>query len=215
MPSRRQPVALVTNLDAPHLGSVVVEPDRTDAPVSPALLERALELLAGGRSRSVLEDAPDGRTLVESHLPQPRLFVVGRAELAADLVELAGWLGWEGVRTTEASDVAGGALGSRDALVVLDHGLQATGPLLVEALRSRCGYVGALGSRSTQRKRREHLRGLGVTDDELARLHGPAGLDLGPANRAEIALSICAEITALRSGRGAAALRDTEGHIRT
>ena len=187
----REPVALVTNLDAPHLGSVVVEPGRTDAPVAPPLLDRALELLAGGRSRSVLEDSADGRMLVESLLPRPRLFAVGRAELAAD------------------------TLGPRDALIVLDHGLQATGPLLVAALRGRAGYVGALGSRTTQRKRRDHLLGLGVTDAELARLHGPAGLDLGPANRAEIALSICAEITAMRSGRTAVALRDTEGHIRT
>ena len=211
----REPVALVTNLDAPHLGSVVIEPDRTDAPVTAPLLERALALLAGGRSRSVLDDGPDGRTLVEAMLPRPRLFVVGRAELAADLVELAGWLGWEGVHAADAADVAADSLGSRDALVILDHGLQATGPLLVDALRGRAGYVGALGSRTTQRKRREHLRGLGVTENELVRLHGPAGLDLGPANRAEIALSICAEITAVRAGRSASALRDTEGHIRT
>jgi xanthine dehydrogenase accessory factor len=211
----REPVALVTNLDAPHLGSVVVEHGRTDAPVAPPVLDRALELLAGGRSRSVLEDSADGRMLVESLLPRPRLFAVGRAELAADLVELATWLGWEGVRAAEAAEVSADTLGTRDALVVLDHGLQATGPLLVAALRGRAGYVGALGSRTTQRKRREHLLGLGATDAELARLHGPAGLDLGPANRAEIALSICAEITAVRSGRAAAALRDTEGHIRT
>ena len=211
----REPVALVTNLDAPHLGSVVVELGRADAPVAPPLLDRALELLAGGRSRSVLEDSPDGRMLVESLLPRPRLFAVGRAELAADLVELATWLGWEGVRAAEATEVAADTLGPRDALIVLDHGLQATGPLLVAALRGRAGYVGALGSRTTQRKRREHLLRLGVTDAEKARLHGPAGLDLGPANRAEIALSICAEITAMRSGRTAVALRDTEGHIRT
>ena len=211
----REPVALVTNLDAPNLGSVVVEPGRADAPVPAAVLERALGLLAGGRSRSVVEDGPDGRLLVESLLPRPRLLVVGRAELAADLVELASWLGWEGVRAADAADVDAGAMGPRDALVVLDHGLQATGPLLVDALRGRAGYVGALGSRTTQRKRREHLRGLGVTDDDLAGLHGPAGLDLGPANRAEIALSICAEITAVRAGRSATALRDTEGHIRT
>jgi xanthine dehydrogenase accessory factor len=211
----REPVALVTNLDAPHLGSVLVEPGRTDAPVSGPLLERALGLLAGGRSRSVLEDSPDGRMLVESHLPRPRLFVVGRAQLAADLVDLAGWLGWAGVRATDASEVAAATLGSRDALIVLDHGLRTTGPLLVDALRSRCGYVGALGSRTTQRKRRAHLRGLGITDEELTRLHGPAGLDLGPANRAEIALAICAEITAVRAGRAGGALRDGEGHIRT
>jgi xanthine dehydrogenase accessory factor len=183
--------------------------------VSQPLLQRALRLLAGGRSRSFVEPCPEGRMLVETHLPRPRLFVVGRAELAADLVALAGWLAWEGVRTTDASEVAIPTLGSRDALVVLDHGLQRTGPLLVDVLRSRCGYVGALGSRTTQQKRREHLRGLGVTEDELARLHGPTGLDLGPANRAEIALAICAEITAVRAGRRAGALRETEGRIRT
>jgi xanthine dehydrogenase accessory factor len=213
--AKRTPIALITNLDAPHLGSVVVEPDRADPPATEALVARALELLAGGRSQSVLEATDDGRMLLEATLPRPRLVVVGSAALAGDLVELAALLGWEGVHHADAADASVDALGPRDAVVVLDHGLHTTGPVLVAALRGRVGYVGALGSRATQRKRADHLRSLGVSAHELAALHGPAGLDLGPGNRAEIALSICAEITAERAGRSARPLRATDGHIRT
>ena len=96
---------------------------------------------------------------------------------------------------------------------VHDHGLAATGPLLAEALRARVGYVGALGSRRTQERRAEHLRGLGVDDDELQRLHGPGGLDLGPATAREIALAILAELAAVRSGRSGQPLRQTTERI--
>ena len=80
--------------------------------------------------------------------------------------------------------------------------------LLAEALRRAVGYIGALGSRRTQQRRAEHLRGLGVDATALARLRGPAGLDVGPIGAREIALSILAEIAAVRSGRDGRPLKD-------
>lgn len=176
---------------------------------------RATELLAAGRTGAVVVDTEAGRVLVEATVPAPRLVVVGKAAVAGDIVHLAGWLGWSAEQFTSAPDAASAVtlLGPHDAVVVLDHGIEATGPLLADALTRGVGYVGALGSRTTQARRAEHLRRLGVADDALARVHGPTGLDLGASTRAETALAICAEITATRTGRSSRPLRETSGPI--
>jgi xanthine dehydrogenase accessory factor len=72
---------------------------------------------------------------------------------------------------------------------------------LLVALRSPAFYIGALGSQRTQELRRQRLLEAGVGDAELRRLHGPIGLDLGGRQPAEVALSILAEIVAVRAGR--------------
>ena len=195
----RRPVALVTDLDAVGHGAVVdlAHPD-----------------LDTGRSRGAVEERDGRRTLVEVTIPVTHLVVVGTAALADELVDLAQWLEWTASRRdpeTARTELA--RLGSRDALVVLDHGLAATGPLLAEALRGPVGYVGALGSRRTQQRRAEHLRGLGVDDASLSRMHGPAGLDLGPTTAREIALAILAEVAAVRGGRNGRPLRETTERI--
>ena len=153
--------------------------------------------------------------LVEATIPVTRLVVVGAAALADDLVGLADWLGWSAVRHDDPDDARAEllSLGPRDAIVVLDHGLTATAPLLAEALAAPVGYVGALGSRRTQQRRADHLRAQGVGHDALDRLHGPTGLDLGPTTAREIALSILAEITAVRSGRGGRPLKEGSERI--
>ena len=87
-------------------------------------------------------------------------------------------------------------LDARSAVVTLSHDAKIDEPALDVALRSPCFYVGALGSRRTQQKRRDRLAEAGMTDEELARIHGPVGLDLGARSPAEIALSIAAELTA-------------------
>ena len=190
----RRPVALRTELDAVGRGAVV---------------EFAHPLLDRGRSGGEIEDTGDGRTLVEATIPVTKLVIVGAAALADDLLTLASWLGWEGVGlSAEDARAELAVLGPRDALVVLDHGLAATGPVLAEALAGTVGYVGALGSSRTQQRRAEHLRGLGVDAIALARLRGPAGLDVGPVGAREIALSILAEIAAVRSGRDGRPLKD-------
>jgi xanthine dehydrogenase accessory factor len=195
----RRPVALVTDLDAVGHGAVV-DAEHAD-------LER-------GRSRGAIEDRDGRRLLVEMTIPVTQVVVVGTAALADELVDLAAWLQWTATRhDPEAARAELASLGPRDALVVLDHGLAATGPLLAEALRGQVGYVGALGSRRTQERRAQHLRGLGVDDDSLARLHGPAGLDVGPTTAREIALSILSEIAAVRGGRSGQPLRESSQRI--
>ena len=75
------------------------------------------------------------------------------------------------------------------------------------------GFLGALGSRHTQAARRERLLAAGLTADDLAALHGPVGLDLGARTPAETAVSIVAQVVALRAGRTGVALGATEGRI--
>ena len=86
-------------------------------------------------------------------------------------------------------------------------------PALVGAIRSDAFYVGAIGSRRTQERRGEKLREAGLTDDELARISGPCGLDIGADTPAETALSIMAEILAVRSGRDGGRLQAAKGRI--
>ena len=90
---------------------------------------------------------------------------------------------------------------ARSAVVTLSHDAKIDEPALEVALRSGAFYVGALGSRRTQEKRRDRLREAGLSEDELARIHGPVGLDLGAKSPAEIALSIAAELTATLRAR--------------
>ena len=85
--------------------------------------------------------------------------------------------------------------------MILSHDPKFDVPALHIALRSRAAYVGLIGSRTTQAKRKAALREEGFSDAELARIHGPVGLDLGGREPAEIALAILAEIVAVRHGR--------------
>ena len=163
-----------------------------------------------------------GRSLFVEVFPvRPRLVVVGAVEVARSLVRLAKELGFETVvidgRASfatperfpdvdrlvvgwpdEVADDIG--LGPNDAVAVLTHDVKFDEPAIIEALRRGCRYVGAVGSRKTQATRRERLLEAGVTEDELARLRGPVGLDLGGRAPAETALAILAEVVAQRYG---------------
>jgi xanthine dehydrogenase accessory factor len=186
-----------------------------------ALVDAARDALLRGTSRTV---EIEGRSVfVEAFPVKPRLVVVGAVEVARSLVRLARELGYETVVIDgresfatperfppelvdrlivgwpdEVADEIG--LGPDDAVAVLTHDVKFDEPAIVEALRRGCRYVGAVGSRKTQGDRRERLRAAGVTDDELARLRGPVGLDLGGRAPAETALAIMAEIVASRYG---------------
>ena len=153
--------------------------------------------------------------VVEAWNPVPRLLLVGSSDLSRALVRQAELLGWEG-RTVDGSDAALaelGALGATDAVVVIDHDPDVATPVLAAALARRVGYVGALGSRRTQASRREQLSRTELPAEDLDRLHGPTGLDIGAGTTAESAVSIVAEIIASRTGRGGGSLRVAVGRI--
>ena len=113
----------------------------------------------------------------------------------------------------EVFDEFGADLGPRDAVAILTHDNKFDVPAVVRALETRVGYIGVMGSRKTHDGRTERLREAGVSDEGLNRLRSPIGIDIGGRTPEETAISICAEIIALRSGRKVSALRDTEGPI--
>jgi len=145
----------------------------------------------------------------------PQLVVVGASAFSDALVAQVQLLGWPGrvVTTPAAALTAVGGLVPGDLVVVVDHDHDLATPVLLAALRGPAGYVGALGSRHTQTERRARLTAAGVTDDEMAKYHGPVGLDLGARTPAETAVSIMAEVLAVRSGRKPAPLEGSASRI--
>ena len=165
---------------------------------------------------------------------RPRLLVLGAVAFAEALVRLGRFLGYRvtlcdaravfasAERFPEADEVvvqwphlflADAEIDRDTAVCVLTHDAKFDVPALIAALRSPAGYVGAIGSRRTCADRAERLRAAGVGEEELARLRSPVGLDLGGATPEEVALSIGAEIVAVRHGGSARPLRETAGPI--
>jgi len=97
---------------------------------------------------------------------------------------------------------------ARTALIVLTHDVKFDIPLLLVALRTNAGYIGAMGSRATHENRLAKLREAGVDEAEFERISGPVGLDIGARTPEETAISIAAELIAVRAGRGGGRLRD-------
>ena len=170
--------------------------------------------------RTTEQDSGDFVTVYE---PPLRLAIIGAVHIAQALVPLAVALGYD-VRIVDprgmfaaAERFAGLAvdprwpdealldwgLGAASAIVTLTHDPKLDDPALIAALNSPAFYIGALGSRKTHAARLDRLRALGFDDTALARVHGPAGLDIGAANPPEIALSVAAQmVAAWRQARG-------------
>lgn len=173
---------------------------------------------------------------VESFAPLPRMLIFGAVDFTGALVRVAKVLGYH-VTVCDAREVfattrrfpdadevvvdwphrhlakVGEALGPRDAVCVLTHDHKFDVPAILAAVQTDVGYLGAMGSRRTNADRNERLRAEGATDAELDRVMAPIGLDLGARTPEETAVAICAEIIALRTGRAAPSLRDTDGPI--
>ncbi|TDT29842.1 XdhC family protein [Naumannella halotolerans] len=109
--------------------------------------------------------------------------------------------------------LAAAQLDSRSVICVLSHDDRFDAETIALALRSPAGYVGAMGSRRTHERRMRALLDLGLSDEELTRLHSPIGLDLGASTPAETAISILAEVLAQRNGTSGRPLRTGEGAI--
>ncbi len=200
-------------------------PEDTD--VRSQLATRARRLLERGLSGTV--ELAGRSYFVESFPLPPRLVVVGAGQVAIALVRMARELGYETIvvdgrasfatreRFPDVDRLLVGwpdeifpqiSLSPKDAVAVLTHDPKFDEPAIVEALRHGCRYVGSIGSRRTHADRRERLRAAGLSDQELTRIRGPIGLDLGGRRPAEIALSILAEVVALRHGGTGEPMRD-------
>ena len=188
------------------------------------------EELRRGHSRLVA----GGAVFADVFGPPPRLLVFGAVDTAEELCRLANRVGWRTIvadargrfatreRVPSADEIvvawpeevlAQVRPASDTAVVVLTHDDKFDLPALKGALATDAVYVGALGSRRNQARRRERLLEAGVPEEELERIAGPCGLDIGAHTPAETALSIMAEILAVRVGRAGGPLREGRQRI--
>lgn len=176
----------------------------------------------------------DLRVHVRAFAPPPQLVVFGANDFSAALAPLAKELGYA-VTIGDARERFAGAprfrraaevvvawpddllarrtLGPRDVVLVFTHDPKFDEPALRAALAGGAGYIGALGSRRTTADRNRRLRAAGVTDEQLARIHAPCGLDIGGRTPEETAISVLGEIVAARAGRPGGSLAATSGTI--
>jgi xanthine dehydrogenase accessory factor len=188
------------------------------------LVARKLDLATGRASLApALASAGlafDGDVLTTIHGPRYRMLVIGASQLSKYLAQIAIGLDyhvticdprdeytetWDVpgvtlVRTMPDDTVQAMQLDERCAVVALTHDPKLDDLALLEALKSPAFYVGALGSRANNLKRRDRLSQFDLTDEQIARLHGPIGLYIGSRTPPEIAVSIAAEITAVKNG---------------
>ena len=223
---------LFTVLDGEHAGAKLLVPLDGgeivgDAPAS--LAAQAAEIRRNG-----IVEHEGARVFAELFGPPPRLLVVGAVDTAEALCAAAKLLGWHTAcvdarakfatperipsadeLVVEWPDEAFARLApDRDtAIVVLTHDEKFDVPALKAALATDAFYVGAIGARRTQARRRERLLEAGLTEEQLERVHGPSGLDVGADAPAETALSILAEALAVRAARPGTPLKTAAGRI--
>ncbi len=199
------------------------------------LLEQGISMIRGYRDDgAVMGD--DLKVFVRSFATAPKMVIFGAIDFSAALAPLARDLGYdvticdarapflESTRFSRAARVvnewpdrylAGQRLGDRDAVLVFTHDPKFDEPALIAALESGAGYIGALGSRRTQADRLRRLTEAGLPAEQLDRIIGPCGLDIGASTPMETAVSIVAEIVSRRARRSGAPLTETTGGIRS
>jgi xanthine dehydrogenase accessory factor len=166
--------------------------------------------------RSGMAETPEGRVFLTVHVPPPRLVITGAVHISQALAPIARLVGYDVTivdpRTAFASierfpDVKviaewpDTALPPLDidrytAFVALTHDPKIDDPALTHALARDCFYIGALGSKKTHARRVERLKGAGLDEAAVARIHAPIGIDIGAISPPEIAVAIMGEITA-------------------
>jgi xanthine dehydrogenase accessory factor len=191
------------------------------------------ELIRRGRNRLLTLD--DGsKVFAEWYGPPPRLFVYGAVDTAEAMCRGAKLLGWHSIvadargkfatpeRIPSADElivewpqeaIAQVKPDHQTAIVVLTHDDKFDEPALIGALGTEAFYIGALGSRRNQERRRERLLEAGVEESALERIMGPCGLDIGADTQEETALSILAEILAVRGQREGGFLKEAKKRI--
>jgi xanthine dehydrogenase accessory factor len=225
---------VLTVLDGDAIGAklLVRETGEAVGDAPPELAALAPAAIRRGRGHTLEHE---GMTLfADVYGPPPRLFVYGAVDTAEALCAAARLLGWHTIvadarqrfATRERVPSADELLvewpeealarvqpDAGTAILVLTHDDKFDIPLLTAAVRTEAFYIGALGSRRNQARRREVLRDEGLTDEELDRMSGPAGLDIGAESPAETALSMLAEALAIRAGRLGGPLKDSPHRI--
>jgi len=177
----------------------------------------------------------DERTFVLRYGPPPRMYVIGAVDVARPLLTYAKTLGFAVTLIDPRAPFAvpsrfpgadvlvawpdevleTATITERDAIVSLAHDPKFDVPGISAALRSKAGYIGAMGSRGTTARRAEALREKGFSDDDIARIHAPIGLDIGARSPEEIALAVVAEIVKEKHGAKGSSLRYGTGPIRS
>jgi xanthine dehydrogenase accessory factor len=232
--------ALVTVVAGPQLGGkLLVRPDGSTAGgLGDEALDRegaaaAAELMWSERSE--LREVGETSLFVDITSPAPKLVIFGAVDYAAALARLARAAGWRPfvcdprsqfatpARFPEAEEVIAswpdeafariGGIDRATYIAVLTHDPKLDDAALTLALRSEAAYVGAMGSRRAQAQRRERLLAAGVDEELLDRIAAPIGLDLGALTPEETALSIMAEVVAVRHGRSGGRLSSAGGRI--
>ncbi len=229
------PVAVVTTVRPGQASShLVVDPD--SGPGEHA--DRVRTMMGVGESGAFVYPAGvmdrDDDLFVEIFSPKPRMYVFGAIDFAASVSTLGVFAGYH-VTVVDARPVfatrarfpaahelvvmwphrflQSAAVDARTVIAVLTHDEKFDIPLLEIALRSGAGYVGAMGSRATHDRRVRLLRERGVTEDQLAQLHSPIGLDLGASSPEETAISVMAEVTKTLRDASGRELRELHGPI--
>ena len=220
--SVERPIALAVAVSGPDAGSkrLVTE----DGPPGSELEAEVRTLLA--RGETALATVGGVETFVLSFAPRPAMYIFGAVDHAAALARLGRFLGYRVTvcdararfvtpeRFPEVDELvvewpdrflAAAPVDERTAICVLTHDQKFDVPVLEVALGTDAGYIGTMGSRRTTERRADRLREEGVSDEQLARVHAPIGLDIGARTPEEVAVAIGAELVAVaRRGRSPA-----------
>ena len=231
---RDERAVVLTVLKGPDLGAelLVTEDGKRVGEAPEEIAESAPELIRRGRS-GVFEIG-DREVFADVYGPPPRLLIYGAVDTAEALSRAAQEIGWRPIvadargrfatseRLPSAAEIIVAwpeeALAEvqpdhSTAIVVLTHDDKFDVPMIVGALGTDAFYIGALGSRRNQERRRERLLEAGVDETALERVSGPCGLDIGAQTPAETAISILAEIMAVRAARDGGRLREATTRI--
>jgi xanthine dehydrogenase accessory factor len=205
-----------------------------------AIVEGARAMLDGGKTGTV-HYGPHGQrrmedvtVFIQSFAPPPRMYVFGAIDFASAVARVGKFMGYRVIvcdaravfatreRFPSADEIVvawpdeflkTAEVDSRSVITVLTHDPKFDVPVLKEALNTPADYIGAMGSRRTHDNRTARLKEEGVTDEQLARISSPIGLDIGARTPEETAIAIAAEIVALRTGHSGGRLAERSGPI--
>ena len=205
-----------------------------------AIVEAARGLLEGGKTET-RHFGPRGQrrmedvaVFVQSFAPPPKMYVFGAIDFASAVARVGKFMGYRVIvcdaravfatrdRFPSADEVVvawpdefleTAPVDGRSVICVLTHDPKFDIPILLAALKTHAGYIGAMGSRRTHNNRTARLKEEGVTDEDLRRISSPIGLDIGARTPEETAVAVAGEIVALRTGHSGGRLAGRSGAI--